>query len=277
MNIIANADKNWAIGKDGALLFPIDADLKNFKRLTLNKIVVMGRKTLESLPGSKPLKDRRNIVLSKTLPETEGLHVCRSLASLQQLLSTQEFTNLTSDDVFVIGGAAVYAQLLPFCTTAYITKVEAEAQNPDAFFPNLDEMPEWRIAAVSELFQDKVPYRFVTYRRQQPDTTGTSGETSTAKAIERISKMERIFDKATAMLDKLEPSIAEYEALLPEIKQLEAYYAGRQWKNDLELDEAGKLPPDLKRGVLSEDGIYNMLERNGELFERICKIHFGRR
>ena len=81
MNIIVNVDKNWAIGKGGALLFPIDADLKNFKRLTLNKIVVMGRKTLESLPGGKPLKDRRNIVLSKTLPETEGLHVCRSLAS----------------------------------------------------------------------------------------------------------------------------------------------------------------------------------------------------
>ena len=141
MNIIANADKNWAIGKDGALLFPIDADLKNFKRLTLNKIVVMGRKTLESLPGSKPLKDRRNIVLSKTMPETEELHVCRSLASLQQLLSTQEFTNLTSDDVFVIGGAAVYAQLLPFCTTAYITKVEAEAQNPDAFSRILTRCP----------------------------------------------------------------------------------------------------------------------------------------
>ena len=72
MNIIVNVDKNWAIGKGGALLFPIDADLKNFKRLTLNKIVVMGRKTLESLPGGKPLKDRRNIVLSKTLPETEA-------------------------------------------------------------------------------------------------------------------------------------------------------------------------------------------------------------
>ena len=169
MNIIVNVDKNWAIGKGGALLFPIDADLKNFKRLTLNKIVVMGRKTLESLPDGKPLKDRRNIVLSKTLPETEGLHVCRSLASLQQMLASKEFASFSSDDVFVIGGAAVYAQLLPLCTTAYITKVEAVAQNADAFFPNLDKMPEWRITETSELFQDKVPYRFVTYKRQPQD------------------------------------------------------------------------------------------------------------
>lgn len=169
MNIIVNVDKNWAIGKGGALLFPIDADLKNFKRLTLNKIVVMGRKTLESLPGGKPLKDRRNIVLSKTLPETEGLHVCRSTEELQQLLASQAFADMTGDDVFIIGGAAVYAQLLPLCTTAYITKVEAAAQNADAFFPNLDKMPEWRITETSELFQDKVKYRFVTYKRQPQD------------------------------------------------------------------------------------------------------------
>ena len=76
---------------------------------------------------------------------------------------------MTSDDVFIIGGAAVYAQLLPLCTTAYITKVEAAAQNADAFFPNLDKMPEWRITETSELFQDKVKYRFVTYKRQPQD------------------------------------------------------------------------------------------------------------
>ena len=169
MNIIANVDKNWAIGKGGALLFPISADLKNFKRLTLNKIVVMGRKTLESLPGSKPLKDRRNIVLSKTMPATKDLYICRSIEELQTLLASAEFASLTGDDVFVIGGAAVYAELLPLCSTAHITKVEAEAQNPDTFFPNLDKMPEWQIAVTrtsEQFFQDKLPFRFVTYTKR---------------------------------------------------------------------------------------------------------------
>ena len=170
MNIIANVDKNWGIGKNGALLFPIAADLKNFKRLTLGKVVVMGRKTLESLPGGKPLKDRRNIVLSKTMPKTiqatKDLYICRSIEELQTLLASAEFASLTSDDVFVIGGAAVYAELLLLCSTAYITKVEAEAQNPDTFFPNLDKMPEWQIAGTGtseQFFQDKLPFRFVTY------------------------------------------------------------------------------------------------------------------
>ncbi len=89
------------------------------------------------------------------------------------------------------------------------------------------------------------------------------------EAIARICKMETVLNKATAIMNELETAIAEYEAVQPEIKQLEAYYTSKQWKEDLALDEAGKLPANLKRGVLSEDGIYDMLERNSELLERL--------
>lgn len=89
------------------------------------------------------------------------------------------------------------------------------------------------------------------------------------EAIERISKMEAVLDKALKKMSELETAIAEYEAVQPEIKQIEEYYTSKQWKDDLALDEAGKLPANLKRGVLSEDGIYDMLERNSELLERL--------
>lgn len=89
------------------------------------------------------------------------------------------------------------------------------------------------------------------------------------EAIERISKMEAVLNKTLKKMSELETAITEYEAVQPEIKQLEAYYTSKQWKEDLALDEAGKLPANLKRGILSEDGIYDMLERNSELLERL--------
>ena len=82
------------------------------------------------------------------------------------------------------------------------------------------------------------------------------------EAIERIKEMEAILDRATKVMDELESKLAEFEALQPDIKKLEKYYTGKAWKSDFKLDEEGKLPKDLKRGVLSEDGIDNLLERN---------------
>ncbi len=89
--------------------------------------------------------------------------------------------------------------------------------------------------------------------------------------IQRIREMESILSKAAEKMDALEKAIAEYEAILPAIGKLEAYYTGREWKEDLALDEAGELPADLRRGVLSEDGIWNALERNRELAEKLRK------
>ena len=90
--------------------------------------------------------------------------------------------------------------------------------------------------------------------------------------LQHIYQMESLFDKATDCLDTLEKLIAEYKELQPDIQRLEEYYTSQQWKDDLAKDEAGEFPDELKRGVLSEDGIYNLLERNKEMMEWISKI-----
>ena len=97
-------------------------------------------------------------------------------------------------------------------------------------------------------------------------------------AQERIILMEEILDNATAVMDKLEKAfkegsgiselISEFEKIQPDIQKLEEYYTGKYWKNDLRLDEEGKLPQDLKRGVLAQDSIHDLLDRNKELLAR---------
>ena len=93
----------------------------------------------------------------------------------------------------------------------------------------------------------------------------------TDKAVKRIEEMEQVLDRACSVIADLEKNIAELESLQPDIQKLEAYYTGKDWKADLKLDEQGKLPKDLKRGVLSEDGIYDLLEKNRELQDLIKK------
>lgn len=87
--------------------------------------------------------------------------------------------------------------------------------------------------------------------------------------LQHIREMESILDEATQKMDALEKKIAEYEDFQSEIKKLEAYYTSQQWKDDHAMDEEGRFPKELKRGVLSEDGIWNLLERNKELTRRI--------
>jgi hypothetical protein len=90
--------------------------------------------------------------------------------------------------------------------------------------------------------------------------------------IERIKKMEAILDEANASLDELETAVSRYADLQKKINKLEAYYTGGQWRKDFEADEAGKLPKDLKRGVLSEDAVYDLLERNKEVYKLFKKL-----
>lgn len=159
MKAIVAVDLNWGIGCNGQLLKPIPEDLKFFKNMTLGKVVVMGRETFESLPGKKPLKDRKNIVLTRNENfHREDLTVCRSL---EQLFN--ELAKYPTEDVFVIGGAEVYAQLLPYCTEAYVTKIE-DTFVADKYFPNLDQMENWQMETISDLkvFGD-TNYRFTKY------------------------------------------------------------------------------------------------------------------
>ena len=145
MNLIAAVDKNWAIGKNNQLLVRIPADQKFFRETTTGKVVVMGRKTLESFPNGLPLKNRTNIVLTRD--KNYKVKAAIVLHSMDELMV--ELEKYDSDDIYIIGGEKIYAQLVDQCDVAHITKIDYE-YDADAYFPNLDEKPEWVITGDSE-------------------------------------------------------------------------------------------------------------------------------
>ncbi|MBO5245709.1 MAG: dihydrofolate reductase [Eubacterium sp.] len=162
MNLIANVDQNWAIGKNNQLLVKIPADMKFFRETTTGKVVVMGRKTLESFPNGLPLKNRTNIVLThdKTYQVKDAI-VVYSMEELREKLKDYD-----SKDIYIIGGESIYRQLVDECDVAHITKVDY-AYDADAYFPNLDEKPEWKITQDSEeqTYFDLI-YYFLKYEKQ---------------------------------------------------------------------------------------------------------------
>lgn len=160
MRAIVAVSQNWGIGRDGQLLFRISADLQRFKALTTGHTVVMGRKTLESLPGGRGLPNRRSLVLTRRDNFTpDRAEVVRSL---------EEAVALAGDEAFVIGGQEVYAQLLPYCTRVYVTKFFADAP-ADAFFPNLDQDPHWKPVSVSEVLEENgLKFQYVEYEKTEP-------------------------------------------------------------------------------------------------------------
>ncbi|MCR5098001.1 MAG: dihydrofolate reductase [Lachnospiraceae bacterium] len=162
MKVIAAADKNWGIGNKGKLLVSIPGDMKFFRSTTMGKTVVMGRKTLESLPGGRPLKDRDNIVLTRNAGyKCDGVKVVHSVDELKEALEETD-----TDDVFVIGGGAIYKELLPLCDEAYITRLDYSYE-ADTYFPDLDADPEWELAdeGEEETYYDLI-YNFCIYRRK---------------------------------------------------------------------------------------------------------------
>ena len=161
MNMIVAVDKNWGIGNGNKLLVSIPQDMKFFRETTKEKVVAMGRKTLESFPGGQPLKKRVNIVL--TTDKSYKVNDARIVHTVDEMVA--ELKKYPSEDVYVIGGEAVYEQLLPYCDTAHITKIDYEYQ-ADRHFPNLDKLPEWKVAEESEeqTYFD-LEYTFVKYVR----------------------------------------------------------------------------------------------------------------
>lgn len=161
MNLIAAADQNWGIGNRGELLVQIPDDMKYFRQTTTGKVVVMGRKTLESFPGGI-LKDRVNIVLTHNENyQAGGALAVHSLEQLREKLAPYD-----TKDIFVIGGGSVYRQLLDECDTAYITKIDF-AYRADTYFPNLDKCTEWAVAQKSEeqTYFD-LAYHYYIYQRR---------------------------------------------------------------------------------------------------------------
>ena len=157
--IVAVAE-NWGIGKDGDLLFSIHQDMRRFRTLTSYMTVIMGRKTLESLPGGKPLPKRRNIVLTSRTEPIEGVELA---ASIEDALALVEDDPV--EEIFVMGGGQIYTALLPHCEKVLLTKVFASPE-ADTFFPNLDSDPAWKIASESEILEeDGLRFQFIDYVR----------------------------------------------------------------------------------------------------------------
>lgn len=161
MNLIVAVDENWAIGLKNKLLVQIPSDQKFFRQETTGKVVVLGRKTLETFPGGLPLKNRTNIILS-----TDRSYKVKDAVvvhSIPELL--EELKQYDSKDVYIIGGESIYRQMLPYCDTAHVTKIY-HSYEADTYFPNLDELPEWEITATSEeqTYFD-LEFEFIKYER----------------------------------------------------------------------------------------------------------------
>ncbi len=164
MNLIACVDEEWGIGYKNELLVRIPSDQKFFRTTTTGKVVVMGRKTLDSFPGGRPLKDRTNIVLtgSKDVNVRDSEIYVHSIEECLELLK-----QYPSEDVYIIGGSSIYEQFLPYCDTAYITKVD-RVFSKDAYFPNLDANDEWELIVEGEeqTYFDNT-FSFNTYTRKK--------------------------------------------------------------------------------------------------------------
>lgn len=161
MNLIVAVDKNWAIGNGNKLLVSIPQDMKFFQETTMGKVVVMGRKTLESFPGGQPLKKRTNIVLTRD--KNYRVKDAIVVNTIDELLL--ELGKYDEDEIYVIGGESIYRQMLPYCKTAHITKIHHEYE-ADTYFPNLDEDDEWVVTGVSdEQTYFDLEYEFVRYER----------------------------------------------------------------------------------------------------------------
>ncbi len=163
MNVIVAVDNNWAIGNKNELLIRIPNDHKHFREETTGKVVVLGRKTLETFPQGLPLKNRTNIILSKD--KNYQVKDAIIVHSIEELL--EELKKYNEEDVYIIGGDSVYRQMLPYCNVAHITKIDHEYE-ADAYFPNLDQDNAWEITAESdEQTYFDVAYRFLKYERKR--------------------------------------------------------------------------------------------------------------
>lgn len=161
MNIIACVDSNWGIGNGGKLLFSIQQDMEFFRFMTLNNIVVMGKKTYDTL-RTKPLPDRINVVLTSDADfKPKGTEVCHSVEE------TLDFLRDRQENVFIIGGEEIYKAFLPYCDRAYITKVFTE-KKADRHMVNLDNDTAWTQTQTTKDFtHGEFAYRFVVYEKTE--------------------------------------------------------------------------------------------------------------
>ena len=163
MNLIVNVDSNWAIGYRGKLLVSIPEDMKFFRSETTGKVVVLGRKTLDTFPGGQPLKNRTNIILTRNPNyQVKGAIICHSVEEV-----LEELKKYNSEDVYIIGGDSIYKEFLPYCDVAHVTRTD-HVYDADAWFPNLEEDPAWVLTGESEekTYFD-LEFRLCRYERRE--------------------------------------------------------------------------------------------------------------
>ncbi|NLY45702.1 MAG: dihydrofolate reductase [Tissierella sp.] len=165
MILIFAVDNNWNIGFGGKMLADLPEDLKRFREITEGNIVIMGRKTLEAIPGQNPLPNRINILVTrKDKFDNKGFHIINDLDNLLPLL--KEINPDNEMEVFVTGGETIVRQLMPYCTKAYITKIDKSFEETDTCIPNLDLDSNWKILNESEVYsQGDLNYKYVDYIR----------------------------------------------------------------------------------------------------------------
>lgn len=165
MDLIVAADKKWGIGRDNGLLASLPTDMKYFKEHTTGKVVVMGRKTLESLPGKRGLPKRVNYVLTSNPEyEAERCIVVNSEDELWEAISEYE-----PHDVMLIGGATLYSKYYKLCDRLYVTKMDADL-GADAFIPDFDADPDYVMISESEpITENGITFRFTVYERKSRD------------------------------------------------------------------------------------------------------------
>ena len=157
ISIIVAVDKNWAIGNGGSLLTSIPDDLRFFRQTTRDKVVIMGRKTVESLPGGRPLPSRTTILVTRD-PDFQMADAVVVHSVEEAIKEAEKYQT----DIYVAGGGEIYKQMLDLCDEALVTYIDYSYQ-ADTWFPNLDKRPEWVLAAESE---EQTHFDVVYYFRQ---------------------------------------------------------------------------------------------------------------
>ena len=158
MELIVAVYDDWGIGKDGTQPVALSADRKFFRETTKGAMVIVGRKTLADFPGGRPLPNRVNVVMTRQDTEIADVLICHSPEDAVELAKTAQ-------RAMVIGGGSIYKQMLPYCDTAYITKVHA-APESDTFFPNLDEDRGWKLCEILQSGEENgIGYEMCLYKR----------------------------------------------------------------------------------------------------------------
>jgi dihydrofolate reductase len=172
ISAIVCADSNWGIGHNGDLLVRIPEDMKFFKEKTMNNVVVMGRKTWESI-GEKPLSNRCNVVITSKYngvhPYTDCIldtNTSVIFMPIEAFYHWHDWLAKIGNGMYIIGGGKIYEELLHLCDNIYITRLDNTYQDADTYFPNIDILPEWEIESESEMKEyNDIKYQFYTYKR----------------------------------------------------------------------------------------------------------------